>query len=102
MCLTNEEYQFGNETEASLAILSLNDFYINGQILKIAVKNPKEILQFIKKLLDKNYKIIEGFLTYIPEFCPCCGAINFSHNDIIKQYADEIFLMDNGILKSGN
>jgi len=28
----------------------------------------------------KNYKIIEGILTYNPEFCPCCGVVNESGN----------------------
>ena len=32
----------------------------------------------------KKHKIIEGILTYIPEFCPNCGCINESTNDIIK------------------
>ena len=33
---------------------------------------------------NKKYKIIEGILTYIPDFCPCCGCVNESHNAIIK------------------
>ena len=33
---------------------------------------------------NKNYKIIEGILTYSPEYCPVCGIINQSTNDIIK------------------
>lgn len=33
---------------------------------------------------NKNYKIVEGILTYNPEYCPCCGIINKSSNDIIK------------------
>lgn len=37
-----------------------------------------------RKIKGKNYKIIEGILTYTPKFCPCCGVINESSNDIIK------------------
>ena len=37
-----------------------------------------------KLIKNKNYKIIEAILTYIPECCPCCGVINESSNDIIK------------------
>ena len=37
-----------------------------------------------KYIKNKKYKVIEGFLTYIPEYCPCCGCTNESHNDIIK------------------
>ena len=36
---------------------------------------------FIK---NKKYRIIEEFLSYIPDYCPCCDCINESHNDIIK------------------
>lgn len=37
-----------------------------------------------KTIKGKNYKVIEGILTYLPEYCPCCGCKNDSHNDIIK------------------
>lgn len=37
-----------------------------------------------KIIKNKKYKIIEGVLTYIPDFCPCCGCVNESHNDITK------------------
>ena len=37
-----------------------------------------------RKIKGKNYKIIEGILTYSPTCCPCCGAMNKSFNDIIK------------------
>ena len=37
-----------------------------------------------KEIKGKKYKIIEGFLTYNPEYCPICGVINESTNDIIK------------------
>ena len=33
---------------------------------------------------NKKYKIIEGFLSYKPEYCPHCGVVNESSNDIIK------------------
>ena len=29
-------------------------------------------------------KVIKGILTYNPDYCPCCGAINEYSNDIIK------------------
>lgn len=37
-----------------------------------------------KTIKGKSYMIIEGFLTYTPRYCPCCGVINQSSNDIIK------------------
>lgn len=37
-----------------------------------------------RKIKGFNHKIIEGILTYKPEFCPCCGIVNESYNDIIK------------------
>ena len=37
-----------------------------------------------KNIKGKNYKIIEAFLTYFPAFCPNCGVVNESSNDIIK------------------
>ena len=37
-----------------------------------------------KVIKGTNYKIIEGILTYNPKYCPCCGVINESTNDIIK------------------
>ena len=36
------------------------------------------------KKKNKNYKIIEGILTYKPKCCPICGVVNKSSNDIIK------------------
>ena len=36
------------------------------------------------KKKNKNYKIIEGILTYKPKCCPICGVVNESSNDIIK------------------
>lgn len=63
--------------------MSMNNYILN--LLNIEDKNIY-ILPNIKEKIIKNskYKVIEGFLTYIPEYCPCCGCINESHNDIIK------------------
>ena len=63
--------------------MSMNNYILN--LLNIEDKNIF-ILPNIKEKIIKNkkYKIIEGFLTYIPESCPCCGCVNESHNDIIK------------------
>ena len=38
----------------------------------------------IKKIKGNNYKVIEGYLTYIPSYCPNCGCVNETANDIIK------------------
>ncbi len=63
--------------------------YTNDYILNLLnIKDPN-IFILSNKLQDKNfkgvnYKIIEGILTYIPKFCPCCGIVNYSTNDIIK------------------
>ncbi|HAB66327.1 MAG TPA: ISL3 family transposase [Firmicutes bacterium] len=63
--------------------MSMNNYILN--LLNIEDKNifilPNIEEKFIK---NKKYKIIEGFLTYIPDYCPCCGCVNESHNDIIK------------------
>jgi transposase len=61
----------------------MNNYILN--LLNIEDKNIF-ILPNIKEKIIKNkkYKIIEGFLTYKPDCCPCCGCINKSHNDIIK------------------
>ena len=63
--------------------MSMNNYILN--LLNIEDKNIF-ILPNIEErnIKNKKYKIVEGFLTYIPEFCPCCGCINESHNDIIK------------------
>ena len=37
-----------------------------------------------KTIKNKNYKVVEGILTYTPTHCPCCGIVNESTNDIIK------------------
>ena len=63
--------------------MSMNNYILN--LLNIEDKNifilPNIEERYIK---NKKYKVIEGFLTYIPEYCPCCGCTNESHNDIIK------------------
>ena len=60
----------------------------NNYILNLLnIKDPNiYILDTIQEkfIKNKNYKIIEAILTYIPECCPCCGVINESSNDIIK------------------
>lgn len=63
--------------------MSTNNYILN--LLNIKDKNIyiKENIEN-KMIKGKNYKIIEGFLTYIPEYCPCCGTINQSNKDIIK------------------
>ncbi len=62
---------------------------INNYILNLLNIKDKNIYIFTNnkkaiKIKGKNYKIIEGILTYIPEYCPRCGIINQSTNDIIK------------------
>ena len=37
-----------------------------------------------KNIKGKETKVFHGYLTYIPEICPKCGAINEGYNDIIK------------------
>ena len=64
--------------------MSTNDYILN--LLNIKDKNIKILdgKQEIKKIKGNNYKIIEGYLTYIPSYCPNCGCINETANDIIK------------------
>ena len=38
----------------------------------------------IKEINNCQTKIFHGYLTYTPEYCPKCGCINESCNDIIK------------------
>lgn len=62
--------------------MSINK-YIN--LLNIEDKNIFILPNIQKKIIkNKNYKIIEGILTYTPEYCPGCGYVNESHNVIIK------------------
>ena len=63
--------------------MSNNDYILN--LLNIKDKNIFIFNNSIsnKIINNKNYMIIEGILTYKPNYCPCCGIIN-DHNDIIK------------------
>ena len=38
----------------------------------------------IVNIKGKQTKVFHGYLTYIPEYCPNCGAVNESSDDIIK------------------
>lgn len=63
--------------------MSHNDYILN--LLNIKDQNIFILPNIEEKLINnKKYKVIEGFLSYIPDYCPCCGCINESHNDIIK------------------
>ena len=63
--------------------MSINNYILN--LLNIKDKNIHIITECKEiSIKGKNYKIIEGILTYIPKYCPCCGTINESTNDIIK------------------
>ena len=63
--------------------MPMNNYILN--LLNIKDENIFIIPKIEEKIIkNKNYKIIEGFLTYIPEYCPCCGCINESNKDIIK------------------
>lgn len=64
--------------------MSINNYILN--LLNIKDENIYINYNNIQNKIIKgfNYKIIEGFLTYIPKYCPCCGIVNHSSNDIIK------------------
>ena len=63
--------------------MSINNYILN--LLNIKDKNIHIITECKEIIIKgKNYKIIEGILTYTPKYCPCCGTINESTNDIIK------------------
>lgn len=57
----------------------LNLLNIKDQNIFINTNNIEE-----RKIKNKNYKIIEGILTYKPKCCSICGVVNESSNDIIK------------------
>ena len=63
--------------------MSHNDYILN--LLNIEDHNIF-ILNNIqnKTIKNKNYKVVEGILTYTSDHCPCCGIVNESTNDIIK------------------
>ena len=46
--------------------------------------NSNEDCLEIKKIKGIQTKIFHGYLTYTPTYCPKCGCINRSFNDIIK------------------
>ena len=63
--------------------MSTNNYILN--LLNIKDENiyiKQEIKE--KTIKGRNYKIIEGFLTYKPSHCPNCGVVNQSTDDIIK------------------
>lgn len=63
--------------------MSTNNYILN--LLNIKDENIHIITESKEKLIKgKIYKIIEGILTYKHDYCPCCGIINQSTNDIIK------------------
>lgn len=63
--------------------MSMNNYILN--LLNIEDKNIFILPNIEERIIkNKKYKIIERFLTYNPDHCPCCGCINESHNDIIQ------------------
>lgn len=60
-----------------------NDYILN--LLNIKDKNISILPNIEEKVINKTkYKIISAILTYIPEYCSCCGIENNSSDDIIK------------------
>ncbi len=63
--------------------MSTNNYILN--LLNIKDENIKIFEKIEEKIIKgKNYKILEGILSYNPKYCPCCGCVNQSSNDIIK------------------
>ena len=62
--------------------MSTNNYILN--LLNIKEENIHIITECKEKIIKENYKIIEGVLTYNPEYCSVCEIINQSTNDIIK------------------
>lgn len=63
--------------------MSINNYILN--LLNIKDENIHIITECKEKMIKgKNYKIVEGILTYNPKYCPCCGIINENTDDIIK------------------
>lgn len=64
--------------------MSTNNYILN--LLNIKDTNIHILTDKLtnKVIKGKTFHIIEAILTYNPEFCPCCGCINKSSNDIIK------------------
>ncbi len=61
-------------TDYTKNILNIKDENIN--FYEICLEN--------RKINGVDTKIFRGFITYIPKFCPCCGVVNESKDDIIK------------------
>lgn len=64
--------------------MSTNNYILNLLNIKdtnIHILTDKLTNKIIK---GKNFQMIEAILTYNPKFCPYCGCINESSNDIIK------------------
>ena len=64
--------------------ISINNYILN--LLNIKDTNIHILTDKLsnKVIKGKNSQIIEAILTYNPNFCPCCGCVNESSNDIIK------------------
>ena len=63
--------------------MSINNYILN--LLNIKDENIYIVKEIKEEMIkNKKYKIIEGFLSYKPEYCPHCGFVNESSNDIIK------------------
>ena len=63
--------------------MSINNYILN--LLNIKDENIYIVKEIKEEMIkNKKYKIIKGFLSYKPEYCPHCGVVNESSNDIIK------------------
>ena len=64
--------------------MSTNNYILN--LLNIKDKNIHILTDKLTNTVikGKNFQIIEALLTYNPDYCPCCGCVNESSNDIIK------------------
>ena len=63
--------------------MSINNYILN--LLNIKDENIYIVKEIKEEMIkNKKYKIIEDFLSYKPEYCPHCGVVNESSNDIIK------------------
>lgn len=63
--------------------MSINNYILN--LLNIKDENIYIVKEIKEEMIKhKKYKIIEGFLSYKPEYCPHCGVVNESSDDIIK------------------
>lgn len=63
--------------------MSINNYILN--LLNIKDENIYIVKEIKEEMIkNKKYKIIEDFLSYKPEYCPHCGVVNESSDDIIK------------------